>query len=109
MDRERERRENDPKDSGLPARVGRKAERRIKARRSGPHSVWFGMGMFGLVGWTVAISTLLGVVLGVWIDRTWPSRYSWTLMLLLAGLMAGLMNAWYWVRKESREDEDQNG
>jgi ATP synthase protein I len=106
---EQKRRGNGSRDGGLPARVGRKAERRIKARQSGPRSVWFGMGMFGMVGWTVAVSTLLGVALGVWIDRTWPGRYSWTLTLLFAGLLAGLMNAWYWIRKESRDDENNHG
>ncbi len=56
--------------------------------------------MFGLVGWAVAIPTLLGVALGVWIDMTWPGRFSWTLALLLAGAALGASNAWYWVSQE---------
>jgi F-type H+-transporting ATPase subunit epsilon len=31
--------------------VGRKAERKLRARRAGRRGVWFGLGMFGLVGW----------------------------------------------------------
>ena len=58
-----------------------------------------GLGMFGVVGWSVAIPTLIGVAVGIWIDRSWPSQFSWTLMLLIGGLMLGCMNAWYWVRK----------
>lgn len=106
---EEERRRKDEKLADLPARVGRKAERRLKARRSGHRSVWFGMGMFGLVGWTVAIYTVLGVALGSWIDRARPGPVSWTLTLLFIGLAAGLLNAWYWVQRESRSDGENGG
>ncbi len=87
--------------------VGKKVNRRRKARRSRNRGVWFGMGMFGLVGWTVAIYTVLGVALGTWIDRRWPSGYSWTLGLLLIGLAVGVLNAWHWVKKEIEMAEDE--
>lgn len=32
-----------------------KQERKIKARQEGERSAWFGLGMFGLVGWSVAV------------------------------------------------------
>ena len=81
--------------------VKKKEERKVKARLSGNNYIWVGIGMYGLVGWSVAIPTLIGVALGIWIDKTWPSRFSWTLMLLMAGLIVGCLNAWYWVKKES--------
>lgn len=58
----------------------------------------FGLGMIGMVGWSVAIPTLLGIAAGTWMDRTWPSGHSWTLTLLFAGVILGCLNAWYWVR-----------
>jgi ATP synthase protein I len=67
--------------------------------------VWFGLGMFGLVGWSVAIPTLIGTFVGLWLDKTWPGRPSWTLTLLLTGVMVGCWNAWYWVKRESRKKE----
>jgi ATP synthase protein I len=90
--------------------VDKKVARRLKARRSRNRGVWFGMGMFGLVGWTVAIYTILGVALGTWIDRRWPSGYSWTLSFLLIGLATGILNAWHWLKKEieTPEDEEEN-
>ncbi len=95
--------------NNLPGTVGKKAARRLKARREGDRGVWFGLGLFGMVGWTVAIPTLIGVALGVWIDRNWPSSYSWTLMLLFIGLIIGCLNAWYWINRESRlDDYDQD-
>jgi len=96
------------KKEDLPGEVGKKAYRRIKARRTRDRSVWFGLGMFGMVGWTVAITTVIGVALGVWIDRTWPGPYSWTLTLLFIGLIVGCLNAWYWVNRESRLDDDDD-
>jgi ATP synthase protein I len=81
----------------LPDRV--QMEDRLSRR-----GVWFGLGMFGLVGWAVAIPTLLGIAAGVWIDRRTAGPYSWTLMGLMAGVVLGCINAWFWVRKESRRD-----
>lgn len=83
----------------LTRQVVRKEALRIKGINGPDQSVWFGLGMFGVVGWSVAIPTLIGTALGIWIDHTWPSQFSWTLMLLIAGVMAGCLNAWYWVRK----------
>ena len=80
--------------------VGRKAERKLRARREGRRGVWFGLGMFGLVGWAVALPTVAGIALGLWLDARFPSRVSWTLTLLLLGAALGSLNAWYWVKRE---------
>ena len=60
--------------------------------------------MFGMVGWSVTVPTLLGLGLGVWIDSRYGGQYSWTLMLMILGLVTGLLNAWYWVQRESQDD-----
>ena len=85
----------------FPEDVGVKERRKIKARRERDRGVWFGFGMFGMVGWAVAIPTVIGVAIGVWIDKTWPGPYSWTLMCLFIGVVLGCLNAWYWVKRES--------
>ena len=84
-------------------RIGRQEIRKIKAQRGKSRSVWFGFAMFGLIGWSVAVPTVLGIALGVWIDKHYPSPRSWTLMLLVIGLIIGCLNAWYWVKKEQQE------
>ena len=88
----------------LERTVAQKQNRKLKARRIGDRSVWFGLGMFGLVGWSVAIPSLIGIAVGVWIDAHFPSRFSWTLMLLFLGVALGCLNAWSWVRRESGAD-----
>ncbi|MGA3281757.1 MAG: AtpZ/AtpI family protein [Smithella sp.] len=79
--------------------VARKEALRLKGLRHKDETVWFGLGMFGIIGWAVAIPTLIGIAFGLWIDRTWPSQYSWALMFLVAGVIVGCINATYWVRK----------
>jgi len=88
----------------LIEKVGQKAARKIRARQGKDRSVWFGLGMFGLVGWSVAIPTLIGVAVGIWVDKKYPGPYSWTLMGLIIGVALGCVNAWYWVKRESRRD-----
>lgn len=91
-----------PQHEQLQRRIARKERRKLRARRQKSKSVWFGLGMFGLIGWSVAIPMLIGLALGLWIDATWPGRFSWTLMLLLAGVIVGCLNAWYWLNQEQR-------
>ena len=87
--------------------VEAKQARKLRARGRQGGSVWFGLGMFGLIGWSVVIPALLGVALGVWIDRTWPSQFSWTLMLLLGGIILGSLNAWHWISQERKSIEKE--
>jgi len=89
--------------------VGEKAARKHKAQRHVTQTVWSGLGMMGLVGWSVAVPTLLGAALGLWLDKHYPGSHSWTLMLLAAGLGLGCFNAWHWVTKEDREMHEQEG
>jgi predicted F0F1-ATPase subunit len=56
----------------LSEEVGAKAARKLRARRHSAQGVWFGLGMMGLIGWSVAIPTLLGAALGLWLDRHYP-------------------------------------
>lgn len=83
--------------------VSRREQRKLKARAEGDQGVWFGLGMMGLVGWSVALPTLIGIALGRYIDGHWPSRFSWTLMLMVGGLILGCVNAWKWIEKESKD------
>lgn len=84
--------------------ISRKARRMAEARKRHTQSAWYGLGMFGLVGWSVAVPIVAGTALGVWIDARWQGERSWTLVLLLAGVALGCLNAWYWVSREGRND-----
>lgn len=98
------KRESSGRPPPLGEKVGRRAERKLRARRESRRTAWFGLGMFGLVGWSVAIPTVLGAALGVWLDGRRPGPVSWTLTFLIIGVALGCLNAWYWVKEEIERD-----
>ncbi|WP_243545122.1 AtpZ/AtpI family protein [Pseudodesulfovibrio tunisiensis] len=96
---------------GFPDHVGERERRSLKAKKAPDIGAWYGMTMFGVVGWAVAVPTLMGVFVGVWIDLTWPGPRSWTLMLLVLGIGLGCANAWFWLnrqRKSILEERDRD-
>jgi ATP synthase protein I len=92
----------------LADRIGGKVERHRRARLQPKRSLWFGLGMFGLVGWSVMVPTLLGIAAGIWLDKLWPGRMSWTLTLLFVGVILGCRNAWYWLERERQDKHHDN-
>jgi ATP synthase protein I len=88
--------------------VGEKEVRKLKAQGRVTRTVWSGLGMMGLVGWSVAVPTLLGAALGIWLDKRYPGIHSWTLTLLIIGLVIGCLNAWHWVARENRAIRHDN-
>jgi ATP synthase protein I len=103
---------NTPDHMAFSRKISEKVHRRLNARRNSIKGIWFGLGMMGLIGWSVTIPTILGVSFGIWIDKHYAGSHSWTLMLLIIGLVIGCLNAWHWVCKESKEiqkaQEDDN-
>jgi ATP synthase protein I len=81
--------------------VKSQTRRRFRAAQGEGRGVLYWVGMFGLIGWSVALPTVLGIALGLYIDGRWESRFSWTLMLLFAGLVVGCLTAWRWMHSES--------
>ncbi len=86
------------------AEIERGAERMRKNREVPPPSPMSGLGTFGMVGWSVAVPTLGGIFLGLWLDRVAPQAFSWTVALLVAGVILGAAIAWRWVWRERDPD-----
>ncbi len=103
--------ETDPKrktgDPDFSEEVAAQAARKQKARKNPTPGVWFGLGVTGLIGWSVVVPTLLGAAIGRWLDKQYPANHSWTLALMVAGLVLGCFNAWHWVAKEERTMRDE--
>lgn len=93
---------NDKENNFFSDEVARKEKRKLKALHN-KNNVWFGLGMMGMIGWSVAVPSLLGAALGLWLDKTHPQTFSWTLSLLIVGIVTGSAIAWYWVDKEDKE------
>jgi ATP synthase protein I len=92
----------------LTTQVKAKAALKLKARQNSAKGVWFGLGMMGLVGWSVVVPTLLGALIGLWLDNRSRGKHIWTLSLLVVGLVAGCFNAWHWIVKEDREMQEKS-
>ena len=90
------------KDTAFMRKVSAKADRKLKAQREGEHHVWQGLGMMGLVGWSIAVPVLIGLVAGEWLDGCCPGKYTWTLNLIIIGLFFGCINVCNWIIKEQR-------
>jgi len=79
---------------------------RMKHARSAPRvSPLRGLGAFGVIGWSVAVPTVGGAFLGLWLNRVAPQDFSWPIALILGGAAMGVVIAWSWI---SRETTDQN-
>lgn len=93
----------------LIKKIGTESSRKIRLRQTGTDKPWFGMGLMGLVGWSITVPGLLGLLSGIWIDQCWPSPFSWTLMLLAGGIGLGCLNVWYWLGRQADEIDSESG
>ncbi len=93
-------------ENSFAKKVAKKERQKIKAQSTKNKSVWSGLGMFGMIGWSVSVPALLGAVLGSWLDKKYPETFSWTLTCLIVGLFGGCLIAGHWVAKENKEMND---
>jgi ATP synthase protein I len=98
--------EQPEQDNGLDKQIGKIANRKIKAMKN-KESTWSGLGMFGMVGWSIVVPTLLGAALGIWLDKKYKEPFSWTLTCLVLGLFAGCLMAWHWISNENKDKQDE--
>jgi ATP synthase protein I len=84
--------------------IGRRARRMKQARDHPGPSPLRGVGTFGMIGWSIAVPTVGGAFLGMWLDRVAPQDFSWVIALILGGVVLGALIAWAWVEKEGGEE-----
>jgi ATP synthase protein I len=63
-------------------------------------SPWLGLGVFGIIGWSIVVPTILGAWFGSLLDSRYLGTISWTLTFLIIGLILGCLVAWHWISKE---------
>lgn len=90
-------------ESTFSNRIKQQEARKVKAQSEDKESPWLGLGMFGMVGWSVVVPSVLGTLLGLWLDQKHPVPFSWTVSLLVLGLFIGCLMAWYWIVKEEKD------
>jgi ATP synthase protein I len=98
---------NNNEENFFSKEVAKKERQKLKALKE-KNGVWFGLGMMGMVGWSVAVPSLLGAALGIWLDKSYPQSFSWTLTFLMVGIISGSLIAYSWVLKEDKEVHNNN-
>ena len=68
--------------------------------------------LLSVYGWQMAIPVLLGIILGIFLDKVFPiSHFSWILNLILIGFVVGFYNATRWSKKnlslEGKKDDER--
>ncbi len=87
----------------LLEKIKKDSLKKIKSEEEGSE-VMFGLGLFGIVGWSIAIPTVMGIALGVFLDKKFTQSFSWTITLLFAGVILGSLNAWKWIKEKTGDD-----
>ncbi len=80
--------------------VRRRREQHDKHVRDGDSSFWQSVGMMGTIGWSVAVPTVLGVLLGRWLDGRLDSAHVFMVFFMLVGLVTGCVTAWRMVAEK---------
>jgi ATP synthase protein I len=88
--------------------IRRSAERKKYARNTPESSPLKGLSSFGIIGWSIAVPTVGGAFLGIWLNRVAPQNFSWPIALILGGVVIGGMISWGWIDKESQDQATMN-
>jgi ATP synthase protein I len=85
-----------------PSRFEKELATKIKrrAKEKSVEGTLFSFALFGIVGWSIAIPAILFALLGRFIDAKAGGGYTFTLPLIVLGIVAGSFNAWRFISKE---------
>ena len=99
-------------DNALAERLAKRASRHlINKTDKEAFTPAKGLAFLGALGWNIPIPTILGVMLGRWLDAHHKvASISWTLNFLLLGFVFGAIGAWQWLKREGieRAQKEQN-
>lgn len=89
------------------ARAAHDAAGRAARGRAEPEpSLGSRLGQIGILGWTIVLPTLAGLVIGRELDRLFATRVFFSAPLLMLGAAAGLWFAWKWMHRQQRSQHD---
>lgn len=74
-------------------------ERAERWKKEGERSLWQNLSMVGALGWLIVTPTLLGVLLGRWLDGMFGTGILFSGALIFLGVTIGSYLAWQRVSK----------
>jgi len=90
----------DKTDEELENAVSLRRQREDFWRRTGERSLWQNISMIGALGWLIVTPTLLGVLIGRWLDMRFGTGIFWSGALIMIGAAFGGYLAWQRIEKE---------
>ena len=82
-------------------RAVRLRERRNQRwKKEGERSLWQNLSMVGALGWLIVVPTLLGVLIGRWLDGLFGTGIFYSGALIFLGITIGCYLAWQRINKE---------
>ena len=75
-------------------------QRRKRWKKEGERSLWQNLSMVGALGWLIVTPTLLGVLIGRWLDGLFETGIFFSGALIFLGIALGSYLAWQRVTKE---------
>lgn len=75
-------------------------ERRERWKKEGERSLWQNLSMIGALGWLIVIPTLIGVLVGRWLDQHFRTGIFFSGALIFLGIVIGCYLGWQRVKKE---------
>lgn len=75
-------------------------ERRERWEQEGERSLWQNLSMIGALGWLIVVPTLIGVLIGRWLDHRFETGIFFSGALIFLGITIGCYLAWQRVKKE---------
>jgi ATP synthase protein I len=75
-------------------------QRRKRWKKEGERSLWQNLSMVGALGWLIVTPTLLGVLVGRWLDGLFETGIFFSGALIFLGIAIGSYLAWQRVNKE---------
>ena len=76
-------------------------QRRGQWEKEGERSLWQNLSMIGALGWLIVTPTLMGVLLGRWLDRIFATGIMFSGALIFLGIASGCYLAWKRIKQES--------
>lgn len=74
--------------------------REQRHKRAGERSIWQNLSMIGALGWLIVVPTLLGVLLGRWLDDAFQTGILFSAALIVLGVAMGSYLAWQRINQE---------
>jgi ATP synthase protein I len=73
---------------------------------SGEQGTWKALGELSSIGFALVVATVIGLVVGYWLDR-WLGTAPWLILIGLGfGIAAGFVNLFRSVKRAERELDD---